>query len=740
MERMVTKNEKLYMRILRAFVILVAVVIVLTAALLYMTSDSIVTNLTYRNNLQTLKESYNRIQSGFAKAYTLTNMIYSDPDVSYALNDETFQANKLMRTVHRLNAYREMESSIYSIYVYNGNTQEVMVSGPRHGSIENKVFGVDADFFDTGLKDIIQNLSRYNRGMPIARVIQTLENSEITSYEGYTSFFSQGYDPTHISNVFVNYTVDLFELQQSEGMVTLIDDDGRVIASNCYSMGYDMTQHHDMWHQLTDDVKENDSFRVRYDGEDVLVTYLNVRMDNSWKLIKVVPFSQVSTEIDALRRLVLLITILVFAIGIVATWITSRFIYVPIHQINQELDQANEENVQLRFLSRQQAMRRLMVGDIVDDERLADMLSFVRGKTLRIVYMRCLNHNAIRREMNVTDYQDWVRSIVNRMENELRIHFYVIGVDFHSGREFAFALAGNAQQMSDDMILSQVAVAQGHVEEASGASMQMTLSPTYTDLMQCTQMFSQLQDASFRSMCLPEIHRAFMDQISAPEDDLFDYQTSKENQLSSMMLGEQFDQVAALTREILEQTFGCSFYIVDMTVARLTFVYISVLKLLYSRFGTQQEIVLPDQFHLSHMEDPKELYDYFDGLLQRVIDVSREKKSNRTQDIVHKVNDFLAENLGDCTINLDAVAEPIGMSAAYVSRIYKLSSGMTISEALNRLRINKAKELLRSQKQLTVAQIAEITGFTSNTYFSRAFKRDTGMTPNEYRNAQYIDA
>ncbi len=60
---------------------------------------------------------------------------------------------------------------------------------------------------------------------------------------------------------------------------------------------------------------------------------------------------------------------------------------------------------------------------------------------------------------------------------------------------------------------------------------------------------------------------------------------------------------------------------------------------------------------------------------------------------------------------------------------------MSPSDYLNRLRIERAKALLLENMFLTVREIAEITGYADQLYFSKVFKKETGMTPSDFRAA-----
>lgn len=730
LSRWFQRQGKLFWRILRTFMVLMIILIVMTSLLLLAICESIVTNQTYHNQLQALTQSQIRIQAALDKAYNITDMIFSDTDISYALYENVFQASKLRKAAVRLNSYRRMESSINSIYIYNGITQEVMVSAVWHGSVENKVFGLHADFVDKQLAEIITNIQDYHRQIPIARYMDARASGKLVTYPVYTFFFSKGNEKT--SNVFVNFNASLFDLDTSEEIVCLLDGQGKVVVSNFYSLNDDLSAE-DLWQKASASSAASGSFRAYADGEDMLVTYLNILPNFGWRLVQLTPYALVSQDVNVLRRLVILITVLVVAIGSVTILVGSSRVYVPIRKMNEELDQANSENSQLRRVEKQQLFRQLLQGRQVEPTRLRQM--GFDNETMRLVVIRIRGASQLREQMTAGAFGQMTSEMALEMEKRYERYLHVQSLEMANGQDIALLLSGNASQLEETFLAQLVREGIETVGSALEVTLQPVVSALFNEIQELPSILAQLQDVMFR-MIYSSQPVLYADHMPAANDDQLDDQMARESQLSSLLLSEQYEQAAEMTRDVLQHAQGCSYYIMDMIVSRLSFVYINVLRMLHSRYDAQRPFVMPDAFDLLQSGDQQALLAYFDKLLGTISQTASCRRSSRTQDLVQRVDEFLAQRLGDSTLNLEAVAEPIGMSAAYVGRVYKTSTGRTISETLNHMRMEKAKELLRTQRQWTVAQIAEQVGFTSNTYFSRAFKRDTGMTPNEYRTNQ----
>lgn len=103
-------------------------------------------------------------------------------------------------------------------------------------------------------------------------------------------------------------------------------------------------------------------------------------------------------------------------------------------------------------------------------------------------------------------------------------------------------------------------------------------------------------------------------------------------------------------------------------------------------------------------------------------------RSNYIDDII----DFIEQNYADSKINIDMLADHVGLSPSHIQSIFKTATGSTISTYLRNFRIRKATELLETT-DIPISEIAESTGFGSFNYFCTVFKRHHSVTPTEYR-------
>ena len=98
---------------------------------------------------------------------------------------------------------------------------------------------------------------------------------------------------------------------------------------------------------------------------------------------------------------------------------------------------------------------------------------------------------------------------------------------------------------------------------------------------------------------------------------------------------------------------------------------------------------------------------------------------------IDDVTAVLKDNLFT-SLTIDEICRQTAYSKAYLFRIFKAKTGKTIMNYYLELKIREAKKLLR-ENELSVREISETLGFSAPDYFTKTFKRITGLTPLAYK-------
>lgn len=100
--------------------------------------------------------------------------------------------------------------------------------------------------------------------------------------------------------------------------------------------------------------------------------------------------------------------------------------------------------------------------------------------------------------------------------------------------------------------------------------------------------------------------------------------------------------------------------------------------------------------------------------------------------IVDQVKKLIAENLSVGSLQRDELAAMVHVSSGYLGRIFKKQTGMALTDYIIKKRIVVAKQLL-IKTNLSITDISARVGISYSSYFTKIFKEQVGMTPQEYR-------
>lgn len=100
--------------------------------------------------------------------------------------------------------------------------------------------------------------------------------------------------------------------------------------------------------------------------------------------------------------------------------------------------------------------------------------------------------------------------------------------------------------------------------------------------------------------------------------------------------------------------------------------------------------------------------------------------------LVEKVKELMESNYWDAGWNLAECADSIRINKSTLSRRFAAESGQSFRRTLHLVRIREAKRLLR-ESNLSLEEIARLTGYSHQTYFNAKFKQYEGTTPSAYR-------
>ena len=126
-------------------------------------------------------------------------------------------------------------------------------------------------------------------------------------------------------------------------------------------------------------------------------------------------------------------------------------------------------------------------------------------------------------------------------------------------------------------------------------------------------------------------------------------------------------------------------------------------------------------------------------LLRKVLPIRQCEHVHKTRnyDTVRAVIRVIAEHYSDPELDLQRVARELYMTPAVLSRVLNQQVGISFRQLLGTTRIEEAKRMLAS-RQYSVKEVAVRVGFSDSHYFSRSFKKQTGLSASEFHSQDPI--
>ena len=129
-----------------------------------------------------------------------------------------------------------------------------------------------------------------------------------------------------------------------------------------------------------------------------------------------------------------------------------------------------------------------------------------------------------------------------------------------------------------------------------------------------------------------------------------------------------------------------------------------------------------------------QLLEWLKSRTEEIILIVSRSHSNRSKNLVIKAKAYINEHYAEA-ISVRDVADAVCISESYFKTIFKKSSGYSYSEYLTTVRMNQAKNLLNTTEK-SVTEIALDVGYQTPNSFSSLFKRETGMTPTQWKTSK----
>ena len=215
------------------------------------------------------------------------------------------------------------------------------------------------------------------------------------------------------------------------------------------------------------------------------------------------------------------------------------------------------------------------------------------------------------------------------------------------------------------------------------------------------------------------------------------YPIESEKKLQALIRGRDKAGSRELLNQLLGEIFFFSNFNLDEIKARVLELLVLISRASIDAGADVQEIFGFNNEYLQKIESFQsidELSVWLTGIMHRFIDYTFDFSRIKHIDAVYKTMEYVRANY-DKKLSLDEIAKNAFLSKAYLSSIFKEEIGESLTNYINRVRIEKSRVLLLD-KEISLIDIANLCGFEDQSYFTRVFKKMVGISPKKYRDSR----
>ncbi|SDE69810.1 response regulator [Sporomusa acidovorans] len=295
---------------------------------------------------------------------------------------------------------------------------------------------------------------------------------------------------------------------------------------------------------------------------------------------------------------------------------------------------------------------------------------------------------------------------------------------------------GYAGEASPEQVAQEVRDIAGRIRDditQLGISVTIGIGRYYTDPLQIHKSYLEAVSAEQQKFYIGDNQIIHIDDVPHLSMISFRYPFNYErNLLDKVRCGER-QQAKEILRQLLHEIFTAKASI--ETVKACVLELLIVLSRAAVEGGANLEQLTLLNFkcinHLTSCADREEVRQWILDSLDQFMDNMLENRSSMNVRLINKACTYITKNFHK-SISLEEVAQTVHLSPYYFSRIFKAEKGCNFVEFLTKVRIDKAKQMLKNPDQ-TVVRVAAEAGYQDASYFCRVFRQEVGITPNQYR-------
>lgn len=766
------KNSNYFFQLFsKIFILVLLTILVLSLAVYFFLAQSTL-GILYKSEINIfshIKTTINYIDDTLKSSILA---IINNKSVTQLLTAPTDDYTQTSDSFKEVSFLLDNNKFLHSIYIYNGMTDTYFVIG-KDNAIEK------GDFYDSEAVHMQEAKAYTDFSAPVFRSIPAHKITPDKTVPVFTYFLPESYtlQSEYQNCIFINVSANEIykyfsqndkntQNEENTSSLLLIDDEGNVVGLPDSNLFTKNLREDKSIARILDGNTDSGVFITDFNNAKSVVSFFRVESPR-WFLVNVTPYQSFNAPIRTLRQFLLLIAVLSGIICIILTYLTSKNLYFPIKSIGSKITKISEnkngEGISIHSLS-----------ELVD--AIGDKINFLEGFHTNF-YNMAKNDSMRNLLLGITTSKNIDISSLNFAITKTRekIALYIIKIDQYE--DFAASLSTEDQFLYKYGLINiakELTEALCRCEFVDMGSDQivavLNLEPSEVSEKKLKEILLNIQTAYWKyfNISLSAFISNYADSISAlPEEYkqtnmcsayrlILGHKCIVSNQevfairLSDAPLDDKL--VQRLIKSIQESSEENSLRILSeitdtMRHMALPVIYASLKSLSTSLFYYLMTLEQDNsvKFGIDYINFTKNLNaletlsDIENVLKESLISIHRTLKepvASKKGTAVDSVLAYINEQYSDINLSSKSIADKIGISTRYLNQIFFAQTNKSLQVYITEFRVKKAKELLK-ETDMTIEQIVSSVGGTNLKYFYKVFKKQTGLTPNQYRNKHH---
>ncbi|MBP1993802.1 AraC family transcriptional regulator [Paenibacillus eucommiae] len=696
--------------------------------------------------------------------------IFANPNTNALMyNVEEEGVTELIMEMDRIQALVKANSFVHSVYVYNKKQHRFL-------STVNSITNREDDFFDKEAAAMMQSPNAELRLKPIPRILSNdnhPKETRVLTYVIYDNYSVKGgVDGAVIVNIYSDYLQNLITSYnmgnpEMSGETFIVDANSHLItdAKNLNEAEISTLMGTISAQEGKPEGKAGYTTTVLKD-EKVLVAYTKSEVP-SWWFVRVHPYSVILKSTAYIKTTTLLISIVLFMLGLLLSFIVSRRLYSPFGKLvgrvrglvdspaSRAAETFDEVELLNKVVSEAYALKRDSQ-QMQRNERLkslftphAQPLSSLQALLDKYRITLQLDEGYVLISYRIDYFARFMSDFNERDRDLLR---YAIGNA--AGETVGRNRSHQVIDMGDDILMHIV-----NVEEMDGEELRSAFAQGVKELQEwClhhlklnisaavgekqedfTELYSGYQKVvSLSQYRLVYGHGCllFADMLSGRAIEAsYKIEPAEEQQLYEALVGGRLDEARSLYAGIMSKVTQHSY---DAMMSNILYLFYFVHNTMQTMERNSIDKYQLD-FHaylrqMSQVETMDEVHALFDDIFTEIASAITSRKNNRSSILMDSVLKYIETNYTDPGLCLDTVAAEMKLSKMYVGKLFREAYGQSVADYIVEVRMRRAIELLNEGgKNKTLIDILGEIGVENKKYFYILFKKKMGVSFSDYR-------